>query len=342
MNIWLHRISHHAELSYPLLERGYLSIGFSDFSNEDFIEKTQNRGWDYFEQSITETWGIHPPPRTRYNLWRFVAEMEIGDWVLVPSWGVFSIYEIIGDVEPVGNAAIDDLKTWNGETVSRENGLLVVKETAADLGLVRKVKPIDVNLSRYDYADAALTSRMKIRTTNANITDLEENIKKALEAFRENRPINLHSKILASSRAQVLKLIQEDLIPNKFESLIKWYFEQVGASDVWIPAKNEAGKEGDADVVAVFEALKTTYYIQAKHHKRITSEWATQQIRDYCDQQNAADDGYARIAWVVTSGDAFSDESMKLAKKHSISLFTGHDLARMILEAGIENLDKAF
>jgi hypothetical protein len=39
MNYWLHRISHHAEIAYPLLDKGYLSIGFSDFATQEFIKK---------------------------------------------------------------------------------------------------------------------------------------------------------------------------------------------------------------------------------------------------------------------------------------------------------------
>ena len=31
--IWLHRISRHAEVAYPLLDNGYLSIGYSDLVN---------------------------------------------------------------------------------------------------------------------------------------------------------------------------------------------------------------------------------------------------------------------------------------------------------------------
>ena len=39
MNIWLHRISHHAEFSYPLLQQGYLSIGYSDFADKEFPKR---------------------------------------------------------------------------------------------------------------------------------------------------------------------------------------------------------------------------------------------------------------------------------------------------------------
>ncbi|MFQ5650843.1 MAG: hypothetical protein ACE5IY_12950 [bacterium] len=112
MKYWLHRISHHAETSYPLLEQEYLSIGFSDFSNTEFINKTRQEGWEFFEKSIQECW--KSKPRTRHNLWRFIAEMKKGDRVLVPSWGEFSLFEIIDDLPvPIGNVDISNLKTWN-------------------------------------------------------------------------------------------------------------------------------------------------------------------------------------------------------------------------------------
>ena len=37
MNYWLHRISHCAEASWPLLEKGILTIGFSELSNNAFF-----------------------------------------------------------------------------------------------------------------------------------------------------------------------------------------------------------------------------------------------------------------------------------------------------------------
>ena len=38
MKYWLHRISHEAKVSYPLLESGYLSIGWSDMAyDKDFL-----------------------------------------------------------------------------------------------------------------------------------------------------------------------------------------------------------------------------------------------------------------------------------------------------------------
>ena len=65
--------------------------------------------------------------------------------------------------------------------------------------------------------------------------------------------LNGFHEILEKITPQVLKSLKSELNPDKFENLVKFYFEKNGATDVYIPAKNEKGKEGDADVVAIFE-----------------------------------------------------------------------------------------
>lgn len=56
MNYWIHRISHIAELSYPLLNKGFLTIGFSDFTNDEIIEKVKAGDWAYFNEQFREKW----------------------------------------------------------------------------------------------------------------------------------------------------------------------------------------------------------------------------------------------------------------------------------------------
>jgi predicted Mrr-cat superfamily restriction endonuclease len=351
MNYWLHRISHHAEVSYPLLEKGYLSIGWSDFSTPEFIaEVCSENGWLNFEKHFEE-WGY---PRNRYNLWRFIVEMKKGDWVVVPSWGTFSVFEIEDDIVLSIPLLINlfAIKDWSGNTIEiGENGYLYntgIKDDKnenllIDLGFFRKVKPIAIGISRYEYADAALTSRMKIRQTNSDISDLKESVEKALTAFKKEKPLNIYSQIVEKASQQILDTIQSELTPDKFESLVKWYFERIGATNVYIPSKNENGKEGDADVVATFEFIKTIIYTQVKFYSGETSSWAIEQITDYKSQKDrdGIDDGYSKIAWVISSSDGFSDEARNKAKEANIQLFDGKTFATMLLEAGIANLNGA-
>lgn len=97
---------------------------------------------------------------------------------------------------------------------------------------------------------------MKIRQTNASIKDLKLSIEKSIENYQINKPIHLHSIIIEKTSDLVLNAIKNELNPDKFEKLVKTYFKTIGANDVFIPAKNEKNKEGDADIIAVFENLK--------------------------------------------------------------------------------------
>ena len=52
MKYYLHRISHCIELSHPLLERGILSIGWSDFASREFVGTHQEKGWEEVPRTI--------------------------------------------------------------------------------------------------------------------------------------------------------------------------------------------------------------------------------------------------------------------------------------------------
>ena len=346
MNYWLHRISYHAEVSYPLLDKNILSIGFSDFSNQQFIDDVLKddkwkKRWKVLERKFKETWGNKP--RTRHNLWRFIEGFKKGDRIIVPSWGVFSVYELVSEKpKPIGNLQIDNLKDWNKNPLTMKNGLLFREDKLIDLGFYWEVKPIAKNISRKDFADAKLTSRMKIRTTNAIINDIKESVEKSLIYFKKNKPVNLYSELLDNVAPQILNSLKSELNPDKFEKLVKFYFKKNGATEVYIPAKNEKGKEGDADVIAVFEPIKTIIYAQVKFHdlKSKTNEWAVQQIKDYKNNKESMDDDYTKIAWVITSAENFTDECIRIAQEEKVHLIDGKRFAEMIIEAGILDLNR--
>ncbi|NJL14447.1 MAG: restriction endonuclease [Microscillaceae bacterium] len=133
----------------------------------------------------------------------------------------------------------------------------------------------------------------------------------------------------------VLESIKKELNPNKFEELIRTYFKTVGANEVTTPAKNESNKDGDADIVAVFENLKLIMYIQAKFQTGQISEWGTNQILDYKTNKESLDDGYNKIAWVITTADTFNKDAENIAKDNEIQLINGLEFAKMLLNAGI-------
>ncbi len=337
MNYWLHRISHLAEISYPLLEKGYLTIGFSDFSNPEMIQKALENDWAFFNNSFQNGWGNIP--RVRYGLWNFL-HFKKGDYIIVPSWGTFYVCEII-DERPllISDVYSDDLKTWRKEKISLIGNLLQKEnDKPYDLGFARKIKIIHKEIPREKFADAALTSRMKIRQTNAQINDLKLNIESSIENFKQNKPINLHSILHENIGQLILDTIKKELNPDKFEKVIKKYFESIGATEVYIPAKNEKDKDGDADIVAIFENLKLIIYTQAKFHQGTVNQWATSQISDYKQNKERLDDGYNKLAWVITTAVNFNKASQNKAKEENIQLINGLEFSKMLLNVGILNL----
>lgn len=340
-NYWIHRISHIAEISYPLLDTGYLSYGWSDFEEDGFIEGVRGEnGWVFLEEQISLKWDERP--RGRYQLWNFIKEMKSKDWVLVPTNGAFSLYELLDD-EPIMVKDIEDvtIKNWNNEVVVRDNnGYLIDKDNnRIDLGFARRVKLIQKDISRYDYADSDLTSRMKVRQTNVCITDLKESVIKALEGAQRNKPIRFRNEI--NDVAPIIRtIIQTQLNPDKFENLVKWYFERIGASSVIIPPKNTSRKVDyeDVDVIATFDLLKTIYYVQVKHYRGETSSWGAEQIAHLKElatlKDDRLDDGYTKVYWLLSSSEKFSEECVNKAKETNVQLIDGNVFSSMLLDAG--------
>jgi hypothetical protein len=340
-NYWIHRISHIAEISYPLLDAGYLSYGWSDFEEDGFIEGVRGEnGWAYIDEQFMSKWG--ELSRGRYQLWNFIKEMKSGDWVVVPTYGAFSVYELLDD-EPIMVKDIKDVtvKNWNEEVVLRDNdGYLIDKDNnRIDLGFARRVRLIQKEISRYDYADSDLTSRMKVRQTNVRISDLGQNVIKAIENFQKAKPIRFRNEI-NEVVPSIRSIIQTMLNPDKFENLIKWYFKRVGASSVVIPLKNSPDKVDyeDVDVIATFDLLKTIYYVQVKHYRGETSSWGAEQIAHLKElaamKDDRLDDGYTKVYWLLSSSERFSEECINKAKETNVQLIDGNTFSSMLLDSG--------
>ncbi|MFI3290773.1 MAG: restriction endonuclease [Opitutales bacterium] len=335
---WLHRISHYANISRPLLENGYLSIGFSDFSENENITIKEGKNIELLSDLFEEQWGKRKD-RRRFHLYRFLYGMKKGDIVLVPDYKKFSLYEII-DEEAISitNTKFDyELKDWNNDDITRTTEkYLFWNKHVVDLGFVRKVRPIKLDLEKNSYADSLLSSRMKARDTNLDISDLEESILKAKNA---EKPICIYNEIQELVVGKILNVVKSQLTPDKLEVLVKWYFGKLGASFSYIPAKNETGKEGYADLVAIFEPLKTIFYVQVKKYDGETNQWAVEQISSYKGKKEEIEDDYSKIAWVISTADSYSLEAINLAKESNVKLINGLDLAKMLMDIGISDLD---
>ena len=337
-NYYLHRISYYKSIALPLLEKGdYLSIGFGDLYDNKLHDIKDKKEFKKYIKAKNIMINAN-------NLWNFIAKFKKDDLILVPNpYGKkFSVYKIVGD-KFVGN---DDKELSETLTELKLNN---IKDGKNILGFFWKVEPIAKDIIKKEYAENSLMRIMRYRGTNVVCNDkLKKSIDDAINNFKEKKPINLFLDIVDSCRDNILKLIKEKLDDKKFEKLIKLYFKQCGANDVYKPSKAD-NDEGDCDVEAVFEPIKTVIHVQAKAHKGYTNEWAIKQIKEYIENEKEnneyiedemEDNRYIHIGWVISTCDDFSNEAKKLADKNNILLINGETFAEMLIRSGIHTIDK--
>ncbi|MDK7354522.1 restriction endonuclease [Peptoniphilus harei] len=347
---WLHRISHHSEVSYDLLKKGYLTIAWSLFLDhpDKLIETIKDKDSDLDFKNYTDRYDVRT--RSRWALWNF-GQMKVGDTVLVPMYGgKFGVYRILEEIQPISNMKINKFTASNKEEFEIKDSYLVNNtiNEPVDLGFFIKVESI----LKYEdpkprnFAESKLISRMRNRQTNSDISDLANEVESAIVA---KKPHDVYDIFIEEIKNKFIKdNIFGEYTPDQIEMLVDQYFKKMGADDVKILAKNEPGKPkgSDADVEATFTDLKTTYYVQVKKHTGETGMEGLNQIKDYIDNinSNPDDEDEVDIAWLLTTG-FFADEVKQKAKEYkdkgeaNIRLVDGREFVEMIFNAGIELLD---
>lgn len=330
MNYWQHRISHEWEVSHPLFDMGYLSIGWRYCMTKDLPSMVDD------ESGFLDTLGNGS--KSWRCLLRFL-KFRKDDIVVVPLWNrEFAIVSILSAPTPVSQSPLcgTELTSRLGTPVLvTEKGLIAKGDRCYDIGFVVPIKLLR-QIPR-SYADAALTSRMKFRQTNCDIGDLRESINLALQATGS---ISIYDSICEKAAEKILEALKEKLNDRGFERVIKWYMLHMGADRVSIPAKNDPKKKdgADADIVAEFDDLGLVYYIQAKKHDHLTSAWAIEQIERYRQQMQTDGSDITYISWVVSTG-GFDESMVENAKKANVRLIGGLEFAQMLLRSGIRDID---
>lgn len=334
---WLHRISHEWEVSYPLFEKGYLSVGWRCFQKTDIIDRVRDGGDGAFNRFMDDK---NEKSRSRWNLWRF-AQFSVGDIIVVPLFDrQFAICEVKEAPVPISALKGETILSRVKETLTiTEDGIPTEKrnEKFYDIGFVVAVEKL-TQIPR-SYANADLISRMKIRQANADISDLAGSVEGALQA---DGPVSIHDKIIEATTQSVHGIIEKYISDRPLEKIVMWYMKRMGADRVRIPAKNEKGKENgaDADVIAEFDDLGLIFYIQVKNHKWETDDWAVKQVSEYTDQKKDENNDYTYIPWAVTTAE-FSQVAIEKAKEAGVRLIGGKELIRMLINKGINDIDEA-
>lgn len=313
MKYWIHRCRYMN--GHTILDEEHrLTIGFSDCANSEemvaAVEKKDGAAFDNLYRAIygENIW------RARWALWYFTCEMTEGDVVVVPRDGGFTVCRL------------------KGKPIRSE------RRNEADIGWEWDVEMLAPMCDpREAYASAALLSRMKCRQTTLNIDDLAEDVEKAVERFRYNKPFSLPGEMADKCH----ELLARDGSPDQFERLIRDYFTRLGGKDPFagdkdpqIQPKHYGGKVGDCDVTAMFPALRLIVSVQAKFHAGETGDWAVRQIAEYAEE-NQPEENWTYANWVVSFADTFSEEAKKLAREKGVILIDGKEFCSMLVAGGL-------
>lgn len=247
-------------------------------------------------------------------LWAFLREMNPGDYVVVPHQGSFYVASVTGD--PV--YMIDRLEE---HTAFRR-----------DVEWLNGKEPLPRRIAR-----AALQSRMKIRQTCGDASDLLDEIRDALDVSKAgDQPsfgLDLRSRLIDEAKAEMTSGRMDSYA---FENLLATLLRSLGAQEVRVvPRSLDKG----VDLIATF-ALADTFHIrlgvQAKHYRPEPPVGAI-----VVDQLAAGMEAeQISLGWVATSG-GFSDDavdrkaSIEDERGVSIELVDGDQLAAMLVEGGL-------
>ena len=342
-NYWLHRISNEWGVAKPLLDKGYLTIGWQYLMSisptlRDCIVDRHGEGFEPLMDELKARY------RSRWCLNRFARFMP-GDTVVVPLYDkCFAIAEVENSAKSILDLPLEVVNELKDVNLS-VNGLTDISDSQnirdIDIGFFVKIKT-PVKIIPRSFAEDKLQTRMKMRQTNASINDLAKEVD---DAAKREAPVDVHEILVEETANAILGKIKKYVTADNFERVVKWYMERIGASKVYIPPKNSSEKEdyADADVVAVFESLGVTIYIQVKKHDDKTDGWAVEQISKYDEnQEKNSIDGMTYIPWVVSTAEDFKEEAKVKAIEKGVKLINGKEFARMLAEVGVNGIDEGF
>ncbi|WJP97388.1 restriction endonuclease [Macrococcus bovicus] len=333
----MQRVSHHAKSAEKMLEAGYLPIGWAAFRKHDLeladqliaLARDNTMSKYEFGQHFKELSKTTPfdwlTPRQGYFLHNFFSLSE-DSIVIVPKAQVFDVYKVMG----------------NPQVFSPEKTGIDSEE---DIGFMVQIQPLHRNVSRYDYLETALMSKLKFRGTNLVFSDDDVKlILNMLKHIEESKPIDDFSE----TKAKIITEIRDYIYRmgyDKLEHLIKAYMKHIGADCVRIPSKNDKGdndQRADVDIKASFKNLGIVIYIQAKCHDGISDTLGIEQLLAY---ETEIDSDFAELVpvkWFITTGDFEADIKDQVTESYSdkkeelknIKLINGTDFAEMLYDSG--------
>jgi predicted Mrr-cat superfamily restriction endonuclease len=288
-----------------------LILGFS--SADNLIGEVD---WNKFRQRLRLAYphlqnNNHRLGNAAGNLWRFIHDMAIGDYAVIPDSGQFYVGKVKGPARYEVNHTDDD--TAHRRSVEWQNN----------------EQPIPRG-----HASARLQSRMKAYQTIVWANEFTEEIEALLRHGGQEVP-TVGDEIAQAVREALRRQLQEGRMNDRlFERFVAALMRKIGCNEVRIVSRNV---DKGADIVAIHSGLNVTLAIQVKFHNDCRG-----QTDSRCIEQLAAgmDKESADLGWAVTLS-SFDENAQEIAEKLRsernllIRLIDGDELVKMAVEHGL-------
>lgn len=311
---WLHRVNYEAVLAYPLLQEGWLSMGFSDYGVAHNIDDVKENIEGII---VNECEGYG---KNRNYLKAFINEIGKGDYVIVPLGKNFNIYKVLNEkIITAKSFDINNVKDYYGNEIKRNvNGYLETCDRIIDLGFFRKVKLLAGDIPILKIKD---TQFGKWDTTY-ELIDVKNIIADLTKHYKSKEESSIKEAIRDSK--QILEEININAVANTKE-LIAQYLTGIGF-------KLLEDKESTDVVKAYFEPLESKIIVRIQDSKENTRDWASKQITSYKQSQYKKNE--STLLWLLSS-DYYLSEKVKSEAGLGIRLISRKDFLEMCLNMNL-------
>lgn len=220
-NYWVHRIlgganaEQYAKTIYfrenPSNE-GYLSIGWSDFSEDSFVKDVKDSGSDIIYRECGTNGSV-------ICLVRFLLNMKSGDIVIVPIGDRISICRITSD-DILTNESIDSsiIKDEFGNIAClKDDGYLYTNTGGCiDIGFYRKIERLYTNIPRTSVSEL-FRRKLRYPKTNIGCNDLNSEIESIMNRLSAERTVK--DNIKSMNNPVDFKSVQDDFKEENVNSL---------------------------------------------------------------------------------------------------------------------------
>ena len=299
------------------LEKDHLIIGWA--YAEGLLGETLE--WDAFREIVRKKYyakddNLRKVGNATGHLWRFIREMEKDDLVVVPHGSSFYVGRVTG-------AAFYDKSKVDDDSAYRR-----------PVEWLNGKKPIPRK-----HAKSALVSRMKIRGTCADATDLVEQIKGCVDIVETGKAPSFENDLESILADKTLEELRSGRMEERgFEKLIETVLGGLGAVKTRIVPRIE---DVGIDIYATFLVagiFQQEVGVQAKHFQPdppVSAEVVDELIRGI--ERGGVQ---VTLGMVITSG-TFSDGAIARVEEYGdekgvpIELVDGEQFAKLIVEHGL-------